>query len=368
MLTITKRNRLASVASIAAAGMMFLGASGQARADLATAIQDGGDRLVGLQDVDGKWGWPLNAPPTYNNIVGPIGLGLLNAYGQTSDIAHLDSAKAAGDALVLQTESWVGTYNPMFLLALYDETGDAAYQTQVQTFFSELANGTYTTSGNDYDTDGFITRVQTAGGRDGVWKNLRPWEFAPLAYAADVAGLPGQAPAFLDAMKQGIDTLDSSNPNAVYSDLIGLAGGVLGLGWLNEDFDPTAGSFAAASSTDDLADLLAGYQNVNGSWNWHTNLVSPASDDEDLQTTAYALLALLANNDSNQYGDEIVSGRNYLLGQQLPNGGWDNDGGSENAEIDGEILWALAATSSVVPEPASMALLGLGGLALVRRR
>jgi PEP-CTERM motif len=369
MLTLTKRNRVSGMVSMVAVGMMTLAMPGQARADLATAIQDGADRVASLQNVDGKWGWPLNAPPTFNNITGPIGLGMINAYGQTNDPAHLASATDAGNALDGLTANWVGTYNPMFMVALFDETGNNAYLNQAQSFFNALTAGTYERGAIiNHDTTTFITAVQTEGGRAAQWINLRPWEFAPLTYAASRAGTPAQQAAFLQATKDGIETLDSSDPNTAFSDLLGLAGGVMGLSQMNVDFDPTAGAFASASSTADMADILAGNQNVNGSWYWHSNLAAPAADDEDLQTTAYALLALLEANDLGQYDDEIVSGRNYLLGQQQVNGGWISPGGSENAEVDGEVLWALSATAGVVPEPASMALLGLGGLAMLKRK
>ena len=337
-----------------------------AKADLASAIQDGADRVDSLQHTDGKWGWPLTAPPTYNNITGPIGIGQVSAYGETGDSDHLTSATDAGDALVGLTADWVGTYNPMFLLELYNETGTASYLTQAQSFYSDLDAGTYTRSSIDYDTNGFIALTQA--NRAGTWVNLLPWEFAPLTYAASQAGNATQESAFLQAMKDGIETLDNSDPNTVYSDIIGLAGGVMGLSLMNEDFDPTAGAYAAANSTADLADTLANLQNPNGSWNWHSNLVSPVAGDEDLQTTAYAILALDAANDSSQYDDAIVNARNYLVSSQLGNGGWNSSpGGSENAEVDGEIVWALSATASVVPEPSSLVLCGLG-LALIASR
>ncbi|MCA9233541.1 MAG: PEP-CTERM sorting domain-containing protein, partial [Planctomycetales bacterium] len=338
-----------------------------ASADLNSVIQAGADRVDGLQHTDGKWGWPLNAPPTYNNITGPIGLGQINAYTATGDPNHLTSATDAGNALDGLTADWVGSYNPMFLLALYDATGTASYLTQAQSFYTDLNAGTYTRSAVNYDTAGFISLVQT--NRAGVWMNLLPWEFAPLTYAASQAGNATQEAAFMQAMKDAIDTLDNSDPNTVYSDIIGLAGGVMGLSLMGEDFDPTAGAYSAASSTADLADTLANLQNPNGSWYWHSNLSSPTAGDEDLQTTAYAVLALLAANDSAQFDDEIYAARGYLMAAQLGNGGWNSyPGGSENAEVDGEIVWALAASAAVVPEPGSITLVGIGLISLIASR
>ena len=54
-------------------------------ADLGSAIQSGADRVVATQHTDGKWGWPIAVPPTYDNITGPIGLGLISAHGRTAD-------------------------------------------------------------------------------------------------------------------------------------------------------------------------------------------------------------------------------------------------------------------------------------------
>ena len=106
--------------------------------DLGTAIQDGADRVVSVQNVDGKWGWPINTPPTHTNVGGPIGLGLLSAYAQTSDADHLDSAKAFGNALVGLTSDWVGTYNPLFLVELENVTSDSSYGNQAKSFFDDL--------------------------------------------------------------------------------------------------------------------------------------------------------------------------------------------------------------------------------------
>ncbi len=332
----------------------------------AQAVQAGADRVAEVQHTDGKWGWPLVAPPTYSNVVGPIGLGQIDAYKLTNDADHLASATAAGDALVGLTADWVGSYNPLFLVELSQLTGNNAYLNQAQNFFSQLDAGTYMRKGTPTDTAGFISAVQA--GRSGTWVNLLPWDLAPLAAAAEVAGTTAQKDAFVQAMKDGIDTLDSSSPSSVYSDTLGLAGGVLGLNWLNEDHDPTTGSFATANSVDDMANMLAALQNANGSWSGHSTITNPSAGDEDLQITAYAVLALDTANDAGQYDDEIISAHHYLTSMQNVDGGWPSyPGGAEYAEVDAEVVWALAATADV-PEPATLSVMALMGLATLRRR
>lgn len=328
----------------------------------ADAIQSGADHILTIQNTDGSFTWPhgpSTAGPGHTNITGPIGMGLVSAYGETGDSTHLTGATNAADFLLTKTSDWVGTYNPYFLLKTYDATGNTAYKNKATEFFNELSAGTYTRQSVNYDTAGYISLVQAARGGT-VWNNLLPWEFATLAYAAQREGSAAQATAFTTALTDGIEALNSSDPNSYYNDILGLSGGVFGLGITGTEFDPMAGSFASAGSTSDLADILAGLQNANGSWYWHSNLTAPGNTDEDSQTTAYALLALMSVNTSGQYNSEIVAGRNYLLGTQLGTGGFPSyPGGSENIEVEGEVVWALSETAPV-PEPATVALLGIG--------
>ncbi len=356
-----RKFRVLSVLGVAI--LLLVWTSGVFAVGLVPAIQSGADHIQTIQNADGSFGWthgPSSAGPGSTNITGPIGMGLISAYGVTGDADHLTGATDAADFLLPQTEGWVGTFNPFFLLKTYDATGTVAYKDKATEFFDELTAGTYTrgTPSMDYDTAGYISWLETV--RSGSSINLRPWEFAPLAYAAQRVGSSSQTTAFISALTDGINTLDNTDPNNVWWDMLGLSGGVFGLGLTGTDFDPTAGSFASASSTSDLADILAGFQNPNGSWYWGSNLASPDSTDEDSQTTAYAMLALMSVNTSGQYNDEIIAGRNYFLGTQLGSGGFPSyPTGGENIEVEGEVVWALSG-SEPIPEPATIALLGIG--------
>jgi hypothetical protein len=349
-----RKFRIFAVLSVA---IILLGYSyGVFAAPLIPAIQSGADHILTIQNTNGSFTWahgPSTAGPGNTNITGPIGMGLVSAYGETGDSDHLTGATDAADFLLTKTSDWVGSYNPFFLLKTYDATGTTAYKDKATEFFDELAAGTYTRQSVDYNTAGYISLVKT--GRSGSLINLRPWEFASLAYAAQREGSGAQATAFTTALTDGINTLD----DAIDYDLLGLSGGVFGLGLLDMDFDPTAGSFTAAGSTSDLADILAGFQNINGAWAWDDALKDTAGE-EDSQTTAYAMLALMSVNTSGQYNSAILAGRDYLLGTQLLSGGFPSyPGGSENIEVEGEVVWALS-EAAAVPVPATVALLGIG--------
>ena len=80
-----------------------------------------------------------------------------------------------------------------------------------------------------------------------------------------------------------------------------------------------------------------------------------------MQETAYSILALDAL-DGAGYSADIYGARSFLQGVQLGTGGWESyPGDGENSQITGEALWAI-------PEPATVILIGLGGLSFLRKR
>ena len=138
--------------------------------------------------------------------------------------------------------------------------------------------------------------------------------------------------------------LNEHNSNAYY-DVLGLAGALYGLAAAGQDFDPTAGDLAAASSVRDLANILAGHQIKTGAgaggFTWNTNYVIPNDNDETVQETAYAILALNAVNRA-AYLDAIQSAADWLIAMQLATGGWnDYVGDGENNELTGEAMWGI---------------------------
>ncbi len=338
-------------------------------ADLLSA---GSNHIISQQCVDGGWGWPhASCSTTYHNITAPIALGLLDSYAFTGNAAHLAAAVAAGDFDLLSQygtgEPRFGTGTPFFMKQLSDVTGDPTYSNfAANSFFSALDAGTY--GPTPVNTAGWIASVQAA--RTGTWNNLRPWEFSTVASTATAIGQAGQDALFIQAILDGLNTLDNSQPFVVYSDIIGLAGGVRGLALTGTTTFPTINSplhplINGIDNLKDLADVLAGIQVSNGAWYWHSNLPSPTAGDQDTQSTAYAVLALVAADPlvTSDYSRHIWDGAMWSESVRQTSGGFASwPGGSENVEVEGEVLSAFAAAGA--PSVPSVSTWGLVALTL----
>ncbi len=313
----------------------------------------GAEHILDQQCHNGGFGWPHDdCSVTYHNINAPILLGVLGTYYFTQDPIHLLGALNGGAFdLTYQFsngEANFATFTPNFLLELARASGNTSFSTWVSTeFFDELAAGTY--GPDDLDTAGWIARIE--GIRVDAWINLRPWEFHTVIPAAQALGQPGQDAIFEQGVLDGLATLDNSDPGAVFSDIIGLAGAVRGLAFADRFSFPAISAplhpgVDGIDNLEDLAAYLASLQNVDGSWNWHSNLAAPTASDEDVQTTAYALLALLEVDimTAASYQAATSSAREWIDSMQLPDGGFpEYPGGSENTEVEGEAVTAVAA-------------------------
>lgn len=340
--------------------VLFL-ASSVAGISGATTFSSGGDRLIETQNIDGGWGWPLSGTSAPNTAA-PIAMGLLSAYEQTGDTAYLDAAISAG-AFIRDVSPPHATGNGIFMHALSQATGDSQYANDVKTeFYDALAAGTYDRSGTLYDTAGYAQHILSARTAQG-YGNLATWDLALAAVGAYRLG--ADTTAWIDVIEDAINAMDSD----AYFDVIGLAGGVWALAELGVDFDPTSGAYAADDNLDDLAATLASYQIDGGGFAWNSGYVIPDDDNEAVQETAYAILALNAVDPAG-YLSEILGASAYLSSVQLASGGWENYAGDgENNEVTGEALWGIN-TAEPVPEPGTMLLLGSGllGLAGIRRK
>lgn len=304
------------------------------------AFQSGGDRLTAMQNDDGGWDWPLdNGNPATGsalNTIGPIGKGLAETYLNTLDVDHLDALEDAGAFLLTKTSfSPSDGYLAVQLDVVFDVT---TYTDYVKAnYYDKLAAGTYVhKNGITYGTATHVDYIRNF--RSGTQANLAAWDIGMGLVAASSIG--ADITPWLDGVKAEINELDG---DASDYDVIGLAGGLYGLAFVGEEFDPISGDFEAASNVRDLADALVVFQLSTGGFTWSKNAIVEDNGDESIQETAYAMLALTAV-DQSLYLDELQKAGEFLLFTQLPEGGWGYYLGSveENNEVTAEALWALS--------------------------
>lgn len=306
-------------------------------------IQSGADRLVALQNNDGGWDWPLDDgdPDSVSplNTLGPIAKGLAQGYLLTQDPAHKAALEKAGALLLTKTR--FATSDGYLAYQLDQIFGVSTYTDYVNTNFYDLLDaGTYTTTSGTFDAAGYVNYIRTA--RSGSNANLAAWDLGLGLVSAAACG--ADTTEWIAGVKAEIDELDGSE--GMYYDVLGLAGGIYGLAYVGEDFDPTAGEHAAATSIADLAVILQSYQINNGGFAWHSNYVIADDNNETIQETAYAILALY-EVDQTLYWDNIMGAADYVASVQLPTGGWENYSGSgENNEITSEALWGVRRTNT----------------------
>jgi hypothetical protein len=303
-------------------------------------FKNGGDRLVTTQYADGKWGWPLTAPPTYGNTLGPIAKGLIQSYKRSLSVSQLTAINKAKIALLSKTNNFSPS-DGYLAKAIDDAIGGTTCVTYLNTYFyGPLAAGTYNRNGAGtlYNTASYISMIRT--NRSGSQANMAAWDLGlGLVGAANCGVTSSELDLWIQGTKDEINEINSAD----YYDVIGLAGGIYGLAFVHESFDPSSGSFGAlASNIQDLSGILASYQINNGGFAWNSGYVIPNDGNESIQETSYAILAL-NEVDRTVFYTNITGAADYLANVQLPSGGWENYAGSgENNEITGEALWAYS--------------------------
>jgi parallel beta-helix repeat protein len=297
----------------------------------------GGNRLVVKQHTDGGWGWPLNAPPTYGNILGPIAMGLAQAYQQTGLVSQRTALINAGANLLAKTNNF--SPSDGYLAAQLDKIfGGSTYRSHVIiNFYNKLADSTYNRNGLGvlYNTRTYVNLIRNA--RSGSQANMAAWDIGTGLVGAAMCA--ANTTEWIVGTKAEINELDGSQ----YYDVLGLAGALYGLAFVGEEFDPTSGQHAAASNLSDLAAILASYQIAGGGFTWNSNYVIPNDGNETIQETGYAILALNQVSRAT-YLVSIHGAADYMMSVQLGTGGWeDYIGDGENNEVTGEALWGISA-------------------------
>ncbi len=206
-----------------ATSLFLFGAMGISQA---TSMQAGGDRLVDLQNNDGGWDWPLDDGTPNNdspkNTIGPIAMGLAQAYRSTGDTSQRSALLEAGSFLLNKTTFATSDgYLANQLDAIFGVTDYSDYVRE--NYYDKLASGTYSRSGTDYDTNSYVNAVRADRASQGI-PNLAAWDIGMGLVSAVAVG--ADTTAWISGAEAEINELDSND----YYDVIGLAGSIYGLG------------------------------------------------------------------------------------------------------------------------------------------
>jgi hypothetical protein len=310
--------------------------------------QRGRDRLGQTQTLGGGWPWPLSGPVSVDNTVGPISLG----YAAAGDVLD-DPTDLTGAADFLLTKASFTGLDGLLAAELDARLGSEVYSDHVRTaFLDALAAGTYTHR-DGYtatDTADYVAHIVSVRNSRGAG-NLAAWDLSMHFLGALAVDHP-DAEVWLAGVRDAVEALvidDRETDGVAHSafDVLGLAGGVWALATAREDFDPAAGAYVDADSTEDLVAALVALQiPETGGWPWTANLAVSGGNHESVQATAYAMLAAETWRPSGSL--PLARGYAHLIDRQLPNGGWEDFVGSgENNEMSGEALWACAAHQAV---------------------
>ena len=295
---------------------------------------DGGNRLAALQNEDGAWAWPLTGPSVTNTLA-PIAMGLVEAYQHSGSSTQYAALELTAENLLNKTNDF-STYDGILAAKLDKIFGVTSYTEHVKEYYyDKLAAGEYDRKGAGtlYNTAGYVEFVRNS--RTSSIANLAAWDLGLGIIAADLCG--ASTSEWIAGTKAELNEISDES----YYNVLGLAGGIYGLHFVGEEFDPTSGYFADAGSLSELADSLASYQINGGGFAWDVNYVIPDDANESLQETAYSILAL-NEIDRSKYIDVIESAADYISSIQLETGGWANSlEEDEYNELTGEALWGM---------------------------
>lgn len=330
--------------------------------DYTSALAKGSNHLIGLQsditednagngspDIDledGGWDWQIDS--TINAHSGSSSPE--NTYGVTADGVLGTYLTLGGKAYPpsLSTRTSIeDTYSGMLANLNIDSGGDFPFLVRLSVKtgdnkYANLARARYDAKIAFYGgSKALANAIVTARGVNG--DGIIPWDINQFAVGAAKLNdyFPGQGyDADADTFAQVIYE-DMYNNNPGYFDetnksewwwTLGIAGAL-------EAFTVSG---THLTQRDQLATTLLSYQNdgiaktPKGAWDWNDDY--PGGD---YQTTAYAIMALMAYGGA-QAKSACIEGVNWLVGDQRANGGWYWDDWWEYTEEEGEVLWAIS--------------------------
>ena len=218
--------------------------------------------------TDAGWDAPFDdLDPTSGSstkALGPTAMGLAHAYRRTHDAGQLAALQKAGAFLLFKTNKFSPT-DGCLTVELDRIFAVTTYTNHVRTNSCDaLSAGTYNRKGGGilYDTAGYINLIRSE--RSGDVANLAAWDLGTALYSAALIGV--DTSPWLVGTKAEIEELDGDK----WYDILGLAGSILGLAYVGQEFDPVAGEHEDADSVSDLCDILASYQIAGGGFAWNS--------------------------------------------------------------------------------------------------
>ncbi|MFW6107313.1 MAG: PEP-CTERM sorting domain-containing protein [bacterium] len=319
-----------------------------ARADFIAAA----DRLVAHQAPDGSW-------PGETGYTGSIVAGLVQAYEMTGTGAYKTSAESGGNYIL-------ATAGGNFY-------GDEAYGlTRLSDVAPDPASNPWRTAVGD-----FYEAVRTGPGTStylGWFSTIDP-SVAAFYVASHVVAAHYVDEPDKDIWRDGlVDLLGDLDDGADFP-VMGLGVGTWALaktGPMDATTIPGSGDLAGHALSE-LPDILAGHQVVPpdpcaGSFYWGFAHTPPSGGYASGYTedAVFGTLGLMAATDAGYaYKAEADAGRNAIVAGIAPDGSLPEHlcyGGSSMHVFAGEAL------QTMIPEPATIGLLGTGLLLAVRRR
>lgn len=317
--------------------VFLIAAVPSARAD----VSGGGQRLVNIENGDGTWDFLVTDKTAGNpsggeeKITGVTGLGLLDAFKKTGNVAFLNAARTAGDHLVdvvfkANTGALPFAQDIEFLRALSKASGDTSFRDTAREWFRNTRNE----FPNAQSLIDHFVAERTAQGR----KALALWDVAAVIRAAVAVGetdrgekLSSRARVEVSGNRTYARSLASRaaklsipvprnesdpvrNPTGVDTtpgdqgpgtdNVFSFQDTLLSRGSLLLAFSKSGGTVGQARTQ--LKKFLNANRGADGSWSQgHT------------QITSYAVLGLKASG-----GQGVSQGTNFLKNSQLSNGGF----------------------------------------------